>query len=126
MAKQAPKPKENFKFKVGQSVKYIGEDKDLKGKVYEIQKRNLEKPFLKKPYNSYCLAKKGTTKIIICVAENMLQKYHPDEKKFITDIDKRAREIQKGSGVRKVERVTFYNLTREQAKEQAWAETKNK
>ena len=123
MAKQA---KNNFKFRVGQQVKYIGEDRTMSGKIYLIHHREVNKRMFKKDENLYGLTQSDKPNLMIRVTEQVLKaiKANPEGKKFITKVDNRAKQIQKESGVLKTERITYYNISRSKAKEQAFQELK--
>lgn len=115
-----------FKYRVGQNVKYIGEDRIMVGKIYIIQNREVNKRMFKKDENVYKLSQLDKPNLLIKVTEQVLKAIiaNPEGKKFITKIDERAKQIQKASGVLKTERVTFYNISRSKAKEQAFQELK--
>jgi hypothetical protein len=44
----------------------------------------------------------------------------------ISDVDERAKELQRRSGVKEVKKVTTYNLSRKEAKKIAFQEARNK
>ena len=115
-----------FKFRVGQNVKYIGEDRIMVGKNYIIQSREVNKRMFQKDENIYSITQSDKPSLYIKVTEQVLKALiaNPEGKKFITKIDERAKQIQKASGVLKTERVTFYNISRSKAKEQAFQELK--
>ena len=115
-----------FKFRVGQNVKYIGEDRIMVGKNYIIQSREVNKRMFQKDENIYSITQSDKPRLSIKVTEQVLKALidNPEGKKFITKIDERAKQIQKASGVLKTERVTFYNISRSKAKEQAFQELK--
>lgn len=115
-----------FKFRVGQNVKYIGEDRIMVGKNYIIQSREVNKRMFQKDENIYSVSQSDKPNLSIKVTEQVLKALiaNPEGKKFITKIDERAKQIQKASGVLKTERVTFYNISRSKAKEQAFQELK--
>ena len=122
----ATQTKTSFKFKIGQTLKYIGEEANLKGKEYIVESREQVKTFLRKSYNVYTVKKANSSQVAMRVTEELLKTIvaNPEGKKFITKIDERAKQIQKQSGVLKTERVTFYNISRSKAKEQAFQELK--
>lgn len=115
-----------FKFRVGQNVKYIGEDRNMIGKNYIIKSREVNKRMFKKDENVYGLTQSDKPNLMIRVTEQVLKAIaaNPEGKKFITKVDERAKQIQKQSGVLKTERITYYNISRSKAKEQAFQELK--
>jgi len=118
--------KKSYKFKIGQHVKYIGEDQIYKGIEFVIESREVYQQFLRKEVNLYKLTEKGNPSNDLFAVEKLLKLFvvNPVGKKFIKSIDQRAKAIQKASGVKRTEKVVFYNLSRSEAKEKAFKETK--
>jgi hypothetical protein len=113
------------KFRKGSSVSYTGEDKTLRNKVFKVQEIKTSKSFIGKDSIVYGLSTGNSEKVTVQINENLLKNYKKeDSKKTILDIDKRAKQIRKESGITKVERVTFYNMSLKEAKKQAFQELK--
>ena len=115
-----------FKFSIGQHVKYIGEDSSLKGKEYLVETREVLQQLFKKDDVIYGLSQKDKPSVKIRVLEKVLKVAiaNPAGKKFIKSIDERAKVIQKASGIKRTEKVVFYNISRSEAKEKAFKEAK--
>jgi hypothetical protein len=103
------------KFKKGSLVRYTGEDKVLRSKV-----------FIGKDTVIYQLSTGKSDKIEVSINETLLKAEKTKKEISISEVDKRAKQIRKQSGIAKVERVTFYNMSLKEAKKQAFQELKNK
>lgn len=114
------------KFKKGSSVSYTGEDKALRNKVFKVQEIKTSKSLFRgKDSTIYGLSTGNSEKVTVQINENLLKvSKKEDTKNTILDIDKRAKQIRKESGIAKVERVTFYNMSLKEAKKQAFQELK--
>jgi hypothetical protein len=114
------------KFKKGSFVRYTGDDKDLKNKVFKVQEEKTSKPLFGKESTIYGLSTGKSEKVIVKINETLLKAEKAKKEVSITDIDKRAKQIRKQSGIERVERVTFYNMSLKEAKKQAFQELKKK
>jgi hypothetical protein len=118
------KAKTNFKFEVGDTVEYTGSVKKMKGE-YTIQKRHHEKGVI----HYTCKDSKGKNHDI---AQAVLDDAGYDNdglgklkaKYTIQDVDKLARKIQHGSGVKMQKTITHYNISHKEAKKKAFDQIK--
>jgi hypothetical protein len=126
------KAKKNPKFPVGTLVQYTGVSKNYKDTMYQVEKvgspTSNDPKYLCKPINS---RKKATVlfseNVLIKSDDEGLGKLNKNEVKegiTIQDIDARAKQIQRASGVKEKVKVKYYNISRAEAKKMAFKELK--
>ena len=133
-----------YEFKAGDHVRYSGKDADTKAK-YADKKLTVRSCDYKDGKN-YCMCSVGSSsKATVRFSEAILNKAPKKSGlgvtatppapvanaaglgklkplKKIQDVDKRAKEIQHQSGVKKTVEVDHYNISRKKAREMAWKE----
>lgn len=117
------KSKVNFKFEVGDEVEYTGTVKKMKGD-YTIHKRHHEKGEI----HYTCIDAKGKkhdiSQSVLEESDGLAGLGKLKAKYTIQDVDKLARKIQHGSGVKMEKTITHYNISHKEAKKKAFAEIK--
>jgi hypothetical protein len=131
------KPKgHKFQHNVGDTLIYTGKSKTYlknygsEGKTLTVRSRMYEKG-----QNVYCCSTGNSKKVVMCVVEDAVSKAPKSTAKNdglgklkpfkkIQDVDKRAKEIQRQSGVKETKTVKFYHISRAKAKKMAWKELK--
>lgn len=136
--------KVRYNFKVGDVLKYVGKDPKMRGENYEVIERHCDNGKI----HYTCMTTEAPHKTLYIsegVLEYKLTTLHPDmyedwreeERDFdlsglgklkakytIQDVDKLARKIQYGSGVKTEKTITYYNISHSEAKRKAFEQIK--
>lgn len=112
--------KKEFRYDLGDKVKYTGKMSSKKGQYEIIARKHIEG---KEAYLCQKGKKQEWFTLSVLKKEGLGDLGRPVT---INDIDERAKEIQRRSGIKEVKKVTTYNLSRKEAKRIAFAEAKAK
>lgn len=111
--------KSPFKFKIGQLVEYVGTNRGLRKKIYKVHSQNEVKKFLARYIINYCVHNVKDENEIITFSEDVL-KAHVTPPVKIQDVDELTKRLQRESGIKSVETITYYNLSRAEARKLAF------